>query len=571
MIHGYGNFEENKAYDYIYTPVQPLDKFVVCENNKYGFIDARTFEEIVAPVSDTVEELCNKYKYNVVKYTEDLYIMNKTVRFRRRVHQKYCYSYFIDTHRIVKCRWGGLEEKMQDWITGEPYTYSLYDELWEEYIPVNRYGYFYNLFDCRAYDSVINVIGEYYIVRKKNRFGLIDSEFNVLLLLSYKSIRLAHLNAFRDMPLFIVTCVDGKQFLYNPTIGLQTRNYDSLEDAAYSDFHNLLYYFDDYIVYEDKGKYGLLSVNGEIIEKARFDLYRGGYGSNFGKVYFKENFHDVTYPFYIENDMYYGKIPVANYDVCIKISVSICGYFYITKKNGRYGFLDCLGREMNLPAFEDVFFAKQHFYGYTFKSIAHKSEFFMIAIVNGKYYLYKINTMTTHELIISECEEMEMLEECKYYCGNEYYYPYVYFKKNGIEGYVNEDGLIVSTETFDKIEPVKVDNVGRPYFLVYKNGKVGLLGDRRNLLLACIYDKVIKITRCKSIVVENGQEKNVENGSCFNFNYSDPYAELDDDEDLSNKSYSRYSGSYAQDEMWYSDDEIDTLFEGDPDAYWNID
>lgn len=262
---------------------------------------------------------------------------------------------------------------------------------------------------------------------------------------------------------------------------------------------------------------------------------------------------------------------MANYDVCIKISVSICGYFYITKKNGRYGFLDCLGREMNLPAFEDVFFAKQHFYGYTFKSIAHKSEFFMIAIVNGKYYLYKINTMTTHELIISECEEMEMLEECKYYCGNEYYYPYVYFKKNGIEGYVNEDGLIVSTETFDKIEPVKVDNVGRPYFLVYKNGKVGLLGDRRNLLLACIYDKVIKITRCKSIVVENGQEKNVENGSCFNFNYSDPYAELDDDEDLSNKSYSRYSGSYAQDEMWYSDDEIDTLFEGDPDAYWNID
>ena len=35
--------------------------------------------------------------------------------------------------------------------------------------------------------------------------------------------------------------------------------------------------------------------------------------------------------------------------------------------------------------------------------------------------------------------------------------------------------------------------------------------------------------------------------------------------------YERYNGSYAQDEMGFSDDEIDTLFEGDPLAYWNID
>ena len=35
--------------------------------------------------------------------------------------------------------------------------------------------------------------------------------------------------------------------------------------------------------------------------------------------------------------------------------------------------------------------------------------------------------------------------------------------------------------------------------------------------------------------------------------------------------YDRYNGSYAQDEMGYSDDDIDTIFDGDPDAYWNID
>lgn len=35
--------------------------------------------------------------------------------------------------------------------------------------------------------------------------------------------------------------------------------------------------------------------------------------------------------------------------------------------------------------------------------------------------------------------------------------------------------------------------------------------------------------------------------------------------------YNRYGGTYAQDEMEYSDDDIDTIFDGDPSAYWNID
>lgn len=35
--------------------------------------------------------------------------------------------------------------------------------------------------------------------------------------------------------------------------------------------------------------------------------------------------------------------------------------------------------------------------------------------------------------------------------------------------------------------------------------------------------------------------------------------------------YEKYAGSYAQDEMGYSDDDIDTIFDGDPNAYWNID
>lgn len=35
--------------------------------------------------------------------------------------------------------------------------------------------------------------------------------------------------------------------------------------------------------------------------------------------------------------------------------------------------------------------------------------------------------------------------------------------------------------------------------------------------------------------------------------------------------YGEYAGSYAQDVMGYSDEDIEDIFDGDPDAYWNID
>jgi hypothetical protein len=35
--------------------------------------------------------------------------------------------------------------------------------------------------------------------------------------------------------------------------------------------------------------------------------------------------------------------------------------------------------------------------------------------------------------------------------------------------------------------------------------------------------------------------------------------------------YDEYAGTYAQEVMGYSDEDIDDIFDGDPDAYWNID
>lgn len=53
----------------------------------------------------------------------------------------------------------------------------------------------------------------------------------------------------------------------------------------------------------------------------------------------------------------------------------------------------------------------------------------------------------------------------------------------------------------------------------------------------------------------------------------DNYDENDEYEPTYEESptFEKYAGSWAQDVEGYSDDDIDTLFDGDPSAYWNID
>ena len=52
------------------------------------------------------------------------------------------------------------------------------------------------------------------------------------------------------------------------------------------------------------------------------------------------------------------------------------------------------------------------------------------------------------------------------------------------------------------------------------------------------------------------------------------YNDWDQDYDsyeMEESTYERYNGSYAQDVEGWSDQDIDEVFDGDPDAYWNID
>ena len=59
---------------------------------------------------------------------------------------------------------------------------------------------------------------------------------------------------------------------------------------------------------------------------------------------------------------------------------------------------------------------------------------------------------------------------------------------------------------------------------------------------------------------------NDDNDDDYDGDYDDSYNSYSE-----KPTYGKYAGSYAQDEMGYSDDDIDTIFDGDPSAYWNID
>ena len=128
---------------------------------------------------------------------------------------------------------------------------------------------------------------------------------------------------------------------------------------------------------------------------------------------------------------------------------------------------------------------------------------------------------------------------------------------------------------FDKgLARVKIGNVTNGQ---KNNGnKWGLINENGDEVLPIEYDdmwsfygknratvRVVKGDVAQNIVLSEilGMVEDQESGSLSDNYYADDYG----------SSYGEYAGSYAQDVEGYSDDVIDDAFDGDPDAYWNID
>lgn len=553
FIINYHNNKVSKEYDFIYTPIQPLDKFIVCLDGQYGFISSDMLVEISDISFHDVEELCKCYMCNVNKYTEDIYRVEDLQNWDK-------YSNIIDKNNpnIVSLR------------TGEIYSYYLKKyagfnkgaDIW-----LNIYGYFYDLFDSRIYDLVIYAIGRFYVVLKDGNYGIVDDEFHVVLDLAYRSIKLVYSNQLSQMPLFVVSSENG-DCLFNVVSGMKTSYYDSISFNCY----------DNYLTFEMSGKYGLIDIDGRIILDAKYDLMASN--ANMPLIeqhypHFYAMFHSAKYSFYVKDDKFYGIVPIEKYDCCIRIQNNgLYGNYYVASKNGKFFLLNYLGNEFDLPPSDDLFFGKYNSVLGLFNLLYIKpipiSYTFIVGRVGQKYSLYsiKLGKDSNHaEMILSDCDEMEIIEEQNLLCSTGYEWPYVHFINNCIEGYVNEFGEIISIERYDDIKPIKVDSSNKLYYLVYKSNRVGLLDSRRRSVLPCNYDDIIKVYETYAIIIQNGDE------CVVYYDLSDSSISEDGKYSLlgRQKTYTKYTGSYAQYVMDYTDDDIDDVFDGDPDAYWNID
>lgn len=125
---------------------------------------------------------------------------------------------------------------------------------------------------------------------------------------------------------------------------------------------------------------------------------------------------------------------------------------------------------------------------------------------------------------------------------------------------------------------VKIGN--EPSTLANNGNKWGIINEQGEEVLPCEYDEVWNFygkNRCSTRVVKDGiasdvyfhnlnlelpvKEQNVKSNKP---NYRRPYYAI-------RETYNDYNGTYAQDVMGWSDQDIDDVLDGEADAYWNID
>ncbi len=386
-----------------------------------------------------------------------------------------------------------------------------------------------------------------YLCEINNRYGLIDGKGNKLIPAYYNKIEQT-----TNGP-FIITSEKGK-FLYNALDSKQSKIYTEIVPTSDS----------EYFVFEQDGKYGLLNYFGEVALKSLYskEELKSYYSDSSAPIlqfcidkkpynlYY--DYKNIRYRLYLGyKRMFYNLIPIKEYDACFRIYHSESN-IYITQKDGKYGILNHYQQVVSKPVLDDIIlYNGQHVIAhYSTGSGRFINASFVIAIENGYYKLYDTNTC---KCIIEHCEIIDYID---YRIENHSSFFFQYKKGN-------ESGLITAAEKFIDYSEYKIKKFSKGDIYVTKNDKEGVLDLEGEMRLPCIYDDIQTLNIRKYRVRKDGVEEIIdlwperEDYMVMHQSYRNHYEP---------RHYSKYNGAYG-----LSDEEIDTVFEGDPSAYWNID
>ena len=474
---------------------------------------------------------------------------------RKKIKMELCRSnnksYYIDANGLLKGEWGGFEEdygrgRNNEHIYGVYYTRIWNDNgknwYYSEMIPIDEYGYFYNKFNCKKYDCVYKEREGLYITVKNNRLGLIDENENILLHTVYNNIL-----SIQYMPDNVLVCIvttETGKFLYNISTEKISKEYDDIFYASHKSEWNC----ENHFFFKFNDKFGIIDVNGNMILPAIYNCFR--YASDTKLTY---HFKKYEYNVFIKDGLFYGIISLEKYDTCFRVGNKREG-FYITMLKGELGLLTSKGIFKAKPYFDDIILYKTYDKsGFHIirtrdkRNNRHIVLLFVIAKKGNKYWLYNA---FTGKCYLESCDRISF-HDGHFYNSN----PYIEFERKGVQGYVMSGGVILTLDDYDDIY-IEKDGI-----IITKHNKKGLLDMEGYELLPCVYDDIQRKGQDIYLVIKEGvqETKDFHMSSLYSYSMYESHH------------YGGYSGSYAQDEMGYSDEDIDTIFDGNPSAYWNID
>ena len=535
----------SKDYDAIITPPQPMQHLVVRNNGKYGAIERNTGKEVIEPKYESIDEFPDEFSI-----TRRMHINNHYEGVLCIGEEERDGSGYKDSKGQIRVRFDSIKD----------ITRNQYEEVDLFLIKrsrrasiINVYGFFYNIFNCREFDFIEHIKGtDLYICEIDEKYGIINEQQEVIFDVVYPNITGLLGNAW------IRTYKE--EFIYFSASKTKSKYYDKLEihHGVFVTFKN--------------GLYGLMKLNGEELVPPRYATWKKNYGwSDEDAPYLIAELEGKITPIY-NNGKYYGRIPL-DYDYCDYLwrtdQPVECGY-YLVKKNNKYGIIKSFRYDKNdfrilLPI--EYLSIKYFEINSNYK---HINVTFIFLQKEEGYYLYNIAQEKEYALYDSlEFADLTCTKERPPY-GYGAPIPYIIAGRSGKYSLLSQTGEQLTDFEFDQIEVLRYYG-----FLVRKGNHWGLINRYGEVRIDCSYDSIkeIKQYQPKAIVVENGEEKEIDLKPIQDKNTSDCEEFIDEYEDSSSESptYDRYSGSYAQDVMGYSDDDIDTIFDGDPDAYWNID